>query len=488
MGTRKSLTIIDALEDPRLFGGLPAFRDLTTWRPWIAWLRCVYGLPMGAEDLEIFRAHTGRQHPRKGGYPEAVCIVGCQSGKSNIAALVGVFEAARAIMAGERGVFVPLIAQGLRGAQRALFQYTREAVEGSELLRREVVRETATTIELTGGVSIVVYPCRPAAVRGIRAACVVVDELAYFVSTDGRPTDIEMLRAARTRVATTGGKVLILSSPYAQSGALWDLHRKHYGQEESPVLVWQASAPEMNSTLPDDYIQRMQVEDPEAYRSEILGEFRTGISTLLDPEALDAVVADGVRERAPEDGARYFGFADPSSGSGGDAFTVGIAHLNDDVAVLDVVRSWKPPFNPSGVIAEVAELLKTYGLHEVTGDRYAAGLIVEHFRDNGIRYENSERNRSELYLELLPAVNAAHVLLLDDAEMLRELRGLERTRGRAGRDRVDHRRGGHDDRANSAAGVLVLTLAASRKRGASMFDAFTGEPIAANDSRWTTHL
>jgi hypothetical protein len=241
----------------------------------------------------------------------------------------------------------------------------------------------------------------------------------------------------------------------------------------------------MNSTLPADYIERMKVEDPEAYRSEILGEFRTGISTLLDPEAIAAVVDDGVRERTPEDGVRYFGFADPSSGSGKDAFTLAIAHADDDVAVLDVCRSWAPPFNPSGAIAEASDLLKKYGLREVTGDRYAPGLISEHFSVNGIRYEASDHNRSELYLEMLPAVNAERVLLLDDAEMLRELRGLERTRGRAGKDRVDHRRGAHDDRANSAAGALVMTLAESRRRGPSMFNCFTGEPIAADDSRWS---
>jgi hypothetical protein len=65
-------------------------------------------------------------------------------------------------------------------------------------------------------------------------------------------------------------------------------------------------------------------------------------------------------------------------------------------------------------------------------------------------------DRSALYLEMLPAVNAGVVELPDDARLLRELRGLERRRGVAGRDRVDHRSGDHDDRANAAAGVVSL--------------------------------
>jgi hypothetical protein len=56
-------------------------------------------------------------------------------------------------------------------------------------------------------------------------------------------------------------------------------------------------------------------------------------------------------------------------------------------------------------------------------------------------------------------VNSRRVLFVEQAELMRELRGLERRRGSSGRDRVDHRAGSHDDLANSAAGALVLALA-----------------------------
>lgn len=342
------------------------------------------------------------------------------------------------------------------GAQRALFRYVSEAVNGSDVLRQEVQRETATEVELTGGVTLSVYPCRPPSVRGVRAVCIVVDELAFFVSTDGRPTDVEMLRACRSRVATTGGKVLILSSPYAQTGMLWNLHRRHYGREDSPTLVWQASAPEMNPTLPADYLERMELEDPEAYRSEVLGEFRAGVSTFLDPEALAAAVEEGVRERAPVGGVTYCGFVDAASGSGKDAFAVGIAHRDGERGMLDVCRAWGPPFNPSGVIEEASELLRSYRIDEVEGDRYAPGFLGEGFRKHSIEYKPCERTTSANYLELLPLVNARAVVLLDHSALLRELRGLERRRGTAGRDRVDHRPGSHDDRAVAAVGALVL--------------------------------
>lgn len=476
------MNIIEALADQALFGALSTFRALNSWQPWLSFLKAVYGLPMEGDDLKRFRHHTGREFPRFGGYPEACCIVGCQSGKSQIAALVGVFEAMNAVLTGQRNVYVPLIAQDLRGAQRALFGYVKEAVASSPLLKNEVTRETAEGVELTGGVTMSVYPCRPAAIRGIRAACVIVDELAFFIATDGRPTDTEMLRAARTRTATTNGKVLILSSPYASTGALYDLHRKNFGMEDSPVLVWQASAPEMNPLLPADYLKRMAQDDPDAYQSEVLGEFRAGVSTLFDPDMLDACIESGVKERLPENWLTYTSFVDAASGSGQDAFAVGIAHADADQVVLDCVRTWHPPFNPIGVIAECAELLKRYRLSETSGDRYAPGFVSEGFRLNQIHYRPSERDRSAIYLESLPLVNAGHVVLLDRPDLLRELRGLERRRGIGGRDRVDHRRGAHDDASNAAMGALVRAVNAERQKP-FMINFVTGEEILSEDEQ-----
>jgi hypothetical protein len=421
----------------------------------------MYGLPMSDLDLVLFRRHTGRQEPRAGGYPEGVCIVGVQSGKTRIAAAF----ADHAALIGESGTHALLLGQDHRGAMRVLLRYAREPFETVPAFRAEVVRSTADTLELKNGVSLSAYPCRPSAIRGLRACIVVIDELAFFTATDGRPVDTEMLRAARGRVATTGGKLIILSSPYSQTGALYELHRKHYGCDDSDVLVWQASAYEMNPTLPADYLQRMAQDDPEAYRSEVLGEFRPGTSTLFDPDCLAACVADGVREREPDAAMRYGSFTDAASGSGKDAFTLAVAHFDGGRAILDAVRAWKPPFNPSGVIAEASDLLKSYRLSETTGDRYAPGFVSEGFRTNGITYRPSDRDRSTIYLDLLPAVNAEKVLILDDAELLREFRGLERRRGASGRDRVDHRPGQHDDRANAVAGALSLIALEQRSYG-----------------------
>jgi hypothetical protein len=112
------VTINEALADPALFGALPVFHDVTTWRPWLTFLAAVYGSPMDEEDLATFRRHTGRSEPRPGGYAEAGCITGRQSGKSAVAATICAYEAVMA-EAENRGTYALLVAQDERGSSGA---------------------------------------------------------------------------------------------------------------------------------------------------------------------------------------------------------------------------------------------------------------------------------------------------------------------------------------------------------------------------------
>ena len=59
--------------------------------------------------------------------------------------------------------------------------------------------------------------------------------------------------------------------------------------------------------------------------------------------------------------------------------------------VLDVVRGAQPPFDPQAVTKQYAALLREYGLHEVTGDNYAATWVETAFKDAGIKYVRSEK-------------------------------------------------------------------------------------------------
>ena len=77
-----------------------------------------------------------------------------------------------------------------------------------------------------------------------------------------------------------------------------------------------------------------------------------------------------------------------------------------------------------------------------------------------LSYEPAQKSKSDLYRDLLPAINSRKLDLLDDARLLTQMLGLERRTARGGRDSIDHAPGAHDDLANAVAG-----LAAVAKRG-----------------------
>ena len=191
------------------------------------------------------------------------------------------------------------------------------------------------------------------------------------------------------------------------------------------------------------------------------------------------------RERAPVSGVSYSAFVDPSGGSA-DSVTLAVGHLEDDVAVLDAIRERRPPFSPEDVVREFAALLKTYRITEVQGDRYAGEWPCERFREHGFTYETAAKPKSDLYRDLLPAINSRMVDLLEDARLFAQIVGLERRVSRAGRDSIDHAPGAHDDLANAVAGV-VATLATAKSYDSSL-DWVSGPGVDARDAWQASRL
>ena len=269
---------------------------------------------------------------------------------------------------------------------------------------------------------------------------------------------MRILDALRPGMATVPNAMLLCaSSPYARRGAIWDAHRRHFGKDGDPVIVWQADTRTMNPTVPQRVIDEATERDPASAAAEYGAKFRSDVKSFVNREAVEACVTFGVRERAPVSGVSYLAFVDPSGGSA-DSMTLAIGHQENDVAVLDAIRERRPPFSPEDVVREFAALLKNYQITEVQGDRYAGEWPCERFREHGFTYETAAKPKSDLYRDLLPAINSRMVDLLEDARLFAQIVGLERRVSRAGRDSIDHAPGAHDDLANAVAGVVV-TLA-----------------------------
>jgi hypothetical protein len=105
-------------------------------------LRAIYGLPLSAEQLELWWLCTGRTAYPASPFGEVTVVAGARAGKdSRIATPVLAYEATfggheRDLGKGERAVF-PLVAQDSRGSGVA-YGYLRDYFTESPLLRRLV--------------------------------------------------------------------------------------------------------------------------------------------------------------------------------------------------------------------------------------------------------------------------------------------------------------------------------------------------------------
>ena len=454
-------TILDAMDSPSLFG--PQFGD-ASWDAWRTFLAVLFGLPLPDGGLELFRQHTGRHDAPSEAFSEAWAIVGRRGGKSRVAALVAVhlacFKDWSGVLApGERGTVMVLAAD--RPQARVVFRYIVGLLDSVPALARLVDRRRRDSIDLHNGVSIEIHAASYKSVRGYTLLAVVADEVAFWRSEDSANPDREILDALRPGMATApGSKLIVISTPYSRRGEVWRAYDRFHGQEDAPVLVWQADTLSMNPSVDPGVIARAYEDDPIAAAAEWGAEFRRDVEAYLSPEALAAVTVPGRYELPPAIGLPHVAFVDPSGGSQ-DSFTLAVAHCErDGMAVLDLVRERTAPFDPDPVVEEFAAVLKTYGLAVVEGDRYAGEWVVERFREHGIEYRVADHTKSELYRELLPGVNGGRVELLDDKVLRAQLEGLERRVARGGKDSIDHPPGSKDDVANAAAGALVAVLGA----------------------------
>lgn len=455
------IDILQACADPKLFGAW--FKKQESWAAWFVFLRALFGLPMDAQELSIFHQLTGRVEPPAGQAPEAWLVIGRRGGKSFIVALIAVFLACfrdytRHLTPGERGTVMVIAAD--RKQARVIMRYVKGLLEGVPMLRRMIVAQRGEAIELSNRIDIEIHTGSFRAVRGYTVVAALLDEVAFWRSEESANPDKEIVNALRPAMATIPDSLLIgLSSPYARRGVLYDVWAQHFGKP-SDVLVVQAESRTMNPSLPQSVVDRAYSEDPASAAAEYGAQFRSDVEGFLQPEWIDRAIESGITELPPAPGVNYFAFADPSGGAS-DSFTLGIAHVEQERFILDLCRGRRPPFDPKAVVLDYAVILKRYGCHRVIGDRYAGEWVPSAFREHSISYETSELVKSDIYLNAEPLFATGAVQLLDQRQLLTELRQLERRTG-SSKDRIDHPPRGHDDLANAACGALWL---ASRRRG-----------------------
>lgn len=489
-----------------LFDSAQWFRQGADWTAWRAFLAAVYGLPMSDREYDIYRICTGRKDPPRRKVRETWLGVGRRGRKSAIMATIGVYEAAFCdhdnYLAPGEYVRVPVMSKNKDDAAQ-IRRYAGELLNDPALAWLLEGQPTTELIRLRTRAEISIRAASIMGGRTFATRAALLDEQAYWPTDDAAEPDIEVLRGIKPSMANVPGALIVgASSLYARRGLLYAAMRDYWGVDgQDDVLAWKATTLMMHDTPAiRSYVDQAWKDDPASAVAEVgrpeksaAIEFRTDVETYMPIELIEAITDhDQVTDRPPQLGVQYVAFVDPSGGSG-DAMTLAIAHYDQrhGKSILDALRETPAPFDPDTVAREHCALLKTYRVHQVTGDAYAGEWPRSAYQRGGhaqdcpqqhdhratcscagepwraeqrekqpaggpwrVGYDVSEFDRSELYSRFLPLARAGRVVLLRHQALLLQLQRLERKVYRQ-REIIDHPAGNHDDIANAVAGALV---------------------------------
>jgi hypothetical protein len=454
-GQAAKISRVRAWSNHRLLGSQ---FEAPSWDRWRAVLKAAYAEPMTPEEITLFHEVAERDPPTRP-VRELWILAGRRAGKDSIASAIATSAALsdyrKQLRPGERASVLCLACN--RDQARIVFRYIASGFRENPLMKILVDREVGEeTIELKTGTEIIVGTNSFRAVRGKTISCAIFDECAFWKDDSSVNPDFEVYEAVLPGLVTLPNSILVgISTVYRRSGLAYERWKECYGKNDDDVLVVKGTSRQFNPTIPQSIIQKALARDPEKARAEYLSQWRDDLSTFISRELIEAAVDAGVVARPPIPGTPYRAFADPSGGAH-DSFTCAIAHRQgDDLVVLDALYERRAPFNPSEAVEEIVTLLRSFGLNEVTGDRYSAQWVVEAFAKRGIIYRHSERDRSAIYIDCLSLFTSGRARILDNARLVSQFSALERRTFSTGRDRVDHPDNGADDLCNSAAGAMV---------------------------------
>lgn len=215
----------------------PAYGDQfmgESWETWRIVARMLDGdsALLDAEQQALAKSIIGAQSLPTDRVQEFFAVAGRRSGKSRFASMCAVHAIAqdyRSRLAPGEFATVPIVACDKRQAQ-TIFGYCEADVEGWDVLRAEVTRKTANTIEFSHRTRLEVFTSSFRSIRGITSPLAIIDEAAFMRSDDSATPDLELYRAILPALATLNGRLIAISSPHRKLGLLYSKYRDHFGR------------------------------------------------------------------------------------------------------------------------------------------------------------------------------------------------------------------------------------------------------------------
>lgn len=426
-------------------------------------LRSQYGLPLEAEQLEIFdRLTNGQKYLPGYERAEGVYVLGARAGKSFLSSIIALYESVvreprfrKFLNPGERA-YVIIVATRLLQSQMIIGASCLRMLENSRI-KHFVTDAIACEIMLSNDISILSLPCSSTAGRGLPICTLLLDEAAWY-RQEGPKQDIEIFRALRPRMSQfRGAKFIAISTPAAKQGLLYDLFEEGIDPERPTPgrLTVHGETLLVNPEVDPEFLLFEKRRDPENYDREFMALFCEQVDSFFPADKLRLCFT--LSGDVPFDNRyRYHCAVDQSGLSGKDRFAMSIAHREKDGVVIDVSRTWATK-SGDRIIAEIKETANPYGISNVSVDRYSGGWVQEAFERQG--FEVTVRDLlPPIFVNMKSLVIAGRVSLPDTKGLKEGLLQTVAFYGKSNKLSIGHERTqeGHGDEADSCATAIWM--------------------------------
>lgn len=406
-------------------------------------MRAIEGRPLGKLGIDplVLEAFGGRL-PEPGVRPrEVVILAGVRSGKSLMTSALATRWSQAVDLTNTRRTDTPRINIASVDKDKArvvLDDHLRGTLTSGRLVSAVYVDSGPEQVYLrhpTGRVieTMVVAGKRSGSSLVSRwSAGTIFDEATRMVGSDDGVINLDDMRAAVLGRLLPGAQAVYIGSPYAPDGPIYKLYSQHFGNPSATCLVVKARGPDMNPThWTPEHCDEVRLADPEAYRTDVLGEFLTPEEALFPHLAIEACTRKDPLTRPRKERIVYVAAMDP--GTRGNAWTLCIAGLVDGVRTVALAKEWigstATPLSPATVLHEIASLCHSYGIHIVQTDQHSFDALRDLASMTGLTLSQCTWNEAEKtrhYLQARAWLVDGDVELPPDARLLTDLRRVQR--------------------------------------------------------------
>ena len=356
--------------------------------------RIADGLPLGelATDPDVVRA-IGDVAALPASRPaELLILSGIRTGKSLLAAALAVRAALTCDLSQLRpGETARVSVLSLTvDLGRVVFDHIAGTVAARPALRALMVGEpTSDSVALRhpSGREVeikVVAGARAGASLVARwSAGAIFDEAPRMIGEEDGIVNFDDARRAVLGRLLPGAQLVAIGSPWAPRGPVYEAVQEHGGKPSARLVIVRAPAYVLNNVWwTRERCSALQAQDEQAFRTDVLALFADPETSLLSSAEIDRATRKGPLVLGREAGHTFLGAIDPATR--GNAWTLVVATRKRRAdgryyTAVVLAKQWQgsktDPLDPDRVLAEIAALLKGYGLAAVWTDQLAADFV-----------------------------------------------------------------------------------------------------------------